>query len=292
MHLNNQAPEWYALGVSVRLDYSIFNILSGVDYTMRSVIISDGENIKVISYIPENLKEISKFSIFLRSINAKELNGVYVVSYEDRNDPKLMFFNKLVNIEGVIITQVYSDKDGFHLYCKFPVFLNHEISKLIIEACSSIPNLEVEQLADVKKIKPFKVTELDRDIYRIELQASYEVPEECEGEIETDNLRMDRVILLGQLSCNSIPGCLAMEKEIGYLQKYEMKCTLSDILLAMVRENILTYRRVLRIKNRKISMEIVTPKNNINTILKIISDLDRGSVEIISIGKIKWDFNS
>lgn len=282
-----QDPEWSSLGVSVKLNYSIFQVLSGINYTFRSVVISDGENVKVISYIPENLKNVPKFSIFLRTMNALEVNGLSKVSYEDMNDKNMEFLKRLVNLDGVIITKVFSNNAGFHIHCKFPSFLKPEISQMMIEACTSIPELQIEHLTDLKRFDTFFIREIDGEVYRMEVQLSSDDVKECEGEIEADNLRMDRVILIGKLSCNSVPKYLTMEKNIGCLEKYQLNGSLAAVLLRMVREDVLTYKRSIRIENGKIALEIVTTKNNVNTILNVISDVDKDNIEILSINKVQ-----
>ena len=121
----------------------------------------------------------------------------------------------------------------------------------------------------------------------MEVQLSSDDVKECEGEIEADNLRMDRVILIGKLSCNSVPKYLTMEKNIGCLEKYQLNGSLAAVLLRMVREDVLTYKRSIRIENGKIALEIVTTKNNVNTILNVISDVDKDNIEILSINKVQ-----
>ncbi|MCL4345962.1 MAG: hypothetical protein M1496_06360 [Candidatus Thermoplasmatota archaeon] len=281
--MNINDSEWSALGIRVKVDYSIFQALSGMDYMFRSVIISTGDQVKVVSFIPENLKNIAKFNIFLRSINAEDLDGQSMVTYENNDDLNMKFLGRLINIDGVIISHVFSDNDGFHIYLKFPVFLKPLISEILIDACTNIPAIEVEHLTDQNRVNPFYKEELEGEVCTIILQMPVESGIQCDGKIEADTIRTDKVTLIGNLSCNSLPGILEMEKEVGHLRKYILSGTFKDLLLNMVKCDILTYRRALRLEDDHAVLEIVTPRNDLNSIIRLLSATGNEDVEILSI---------
>ena len=281
--MNVNDSEWSVLGIKVKVDYSIFQALSGMDYMFRSVVISTGDQVKVVSFIPENLKNITKFNIFLRSINAEEVNGQSTVTYQNDDDLNMKFLGRLISIDGVIITHVFSDREGFHIYFKFPFFLKPLISTILIDACTNIPAIQVEHLTDQSRVSQFYHEELEGEICTIILQMPVESGIQCEGKIEADTIRTDEVTLIGNLSCNRLPGILKIDKEVGHLRKYTLSGPFKDLLLKMVKDNILTYRRAVRLDNDHVVLEIVTSRNDLNSIIRLLSATGNEDVEILSI---------
>lgn len=281
---------WSTMSLNVKLNYEIFKVLSDVKYTFRSTVVSTQDKIKIISFIPENLSETGKFKVFLRSIETKVSGDMSIIEYENPDDMNLNFLSRLVNTDGVIVTEVYSDNNGFHLYCKFPTCVRERLSDLIFEATGEIPGINIDHFSDMERYNPVFPIELDRAIYEIKIRKKILSNEDSAGRAESDNMRTDRIRLVGRFY-GHLPSDIQIEKTLNSMAIYNLSGSLKEPLLKMVEQNILTYMREVELDGDGIILKILTPQANVRDIIRIFSDFMDDDLEIISIGERQTGFN-